>query len=280
MASTDQRQTKEVKMKRCPTCNRTFTDRNLTFCVDDGTPLIVVDVPDEETVVSPHASAADESVSPISQPVYQPPGSYVPPGIPPGQKRKVWPWVVGLLALFFIIVVGIVIAAAIMIPRMARQADSTNTSNRNANVYRSEDSNRNSSSNTNESSDLAATNPPTDEARVLADLTELEHEWTVANINADKATLDRILADDYAGTTLDGKTQGKAEYLQTIERDTLTQKWEFEDLEVDLFGDRATLTGRVRFQIQDKPLEFRFIDKFVWRDGRWQATGSVVTPVE
>ena len=267
-------------MKRCPTCNKTFTDRNLTFCVDDGTPLITVDGPDEETVISPHASGSGQSPLPNSPPVYQPPGGYVPPGIPPGQKRRMWPWVVGLLGLFFIIVVGLVIAAVIMIPRMNRRPVATNNSNRNANVYRSENSNQSSSNNANESLELSTTAPPTDEATVLADLTELEHEWTVANINADTSKLDRILADDYAGTTFDGKTQGKAEYLRTIERDTLTQKWEFEDLKVDLIGDRATLTGLVRFQIEDKPREFRFVDKFVWRDGRWQATGSVVTPVE
>jgi hypothetical protein len=270
---------KEVEVKRCPTCNRTFTDRNLTFCVDDGTPLITVAVPDEETVVSPHASGAGDSASSNRPPVYQPPGTYVPSGIQPGQKRRVWPWIVGLLGLFFIIMAGLIIAAVIVIPRMHRQPVATNTSNRNANVYRS-DSNQNNSSNANESSDLGATNPPTDETTVLADLTELEHEWTVANINADTTRLDRILADDYAGTTLDGKTQGKAEYLQTIERDTSIQKWEFEDLEVDLIGDRATLNGLVRFQIEDKPREFRFVDKFVWRDGRWQATASIITPVD
>jgi hypothetical protein len=264
-------------LKRCPTCNRTFTDRNLTFCVDDGTPLITIDVPDEETVVSPHAGGAGQSPSP-GPPVYQPPGTYVPPGSQGGQKRKVWPWVVGLLGLFFIIVCALIIGAVIVIPRMNRQPVLTNTSNRNANVSLNENSNL-SASNTNESL-LGTTTPPTDEATVLADLTELEHQWTVANINADKKTLDRILADDYAGTSVDGQTQGKAEYLRTIERDKVTQNWEFEDLEVDLVGDRATLTGLVRFQIENKPREFRFVDKFVWRDGRWQATGSVVTPVD
>ena len=201
----------------------------------------------------------------------------MPPGSAGGQKRRMWPWIVGLLGLFFVIVCALIIGAVIMIPRMNRPVSPT-TSNRNANVSPIQNSNQNSASNTNEGP-LDTTTPPTDEATVLADLTELEHQWTVANINADKKALDRILADDYAGTPLDGQTQGKAEYLQTIERDTVTQKWEFEDLEVDLVGDRATLTGLVRFQIENKEREFRFVDKFVWRDGRWQATGSVVTPV-
>jgi hypothetical protein len=259
-------------VKRCPTCNRTFTDRNLTFCVEDGTPLITVDAPDEETVVSPHESPSGQS-SNASPPVYQPPGSYAP-GSGPGQKRKVWPWIVGLAALFLLVVGGLIIAAVILIPRMAQRSGVANT-NRNSNVYSNENTNR--STPANESGD---SNAPTDKAAVLSALTELEHEWTVANINADKGKLDRILADDYVGTTFDGKSQGKAEYLKTIERDTLIKNWEFDDVEVDLLGDRATLTGVVRFEIPDGEREFRFVDKFVWRDSRWQATSSVVTPVQ
>lgn len=256
-------------MKRCPTCNRTFTDLNLTFCVEDGTPLISVDVADEETVVSPHGRTADQS----GPPVYQPPGSYASPGAGVARKRRVWPWIVGLIALFLLVVGGLVIAGVMLIPRMAQRAGVGN-SNRNANVRRNENANRNTA---NENVDSSA---PTDEAAVLSALTELEHEWTVANINADKSKLNRILADDYVGTTLDGETQGKAEYLQTIQPDTLIKKWEFDDLEVDLLGDRATLTGVVRLEIPDGEREFRFVDKFVWRDGRWQATSSVVTPVQ
>lgn len=259
-------------MKRCPTCNRTFTDRNLTFCVEDGTPLISVDVPDEETVVSLHGNARGQSSS-ASPPVYQPPGSYAP-GSAPGQKRKVWPWIVGLLALFLLVVGGLIVAAVILIPRMAQRPGVANA-NRNANVSSNENTNRSTPE-----PESVASSAPTDEAAVLTALTELEHEWTVANINADKSKLNRILADDYVGTALDGKTQGKADYLRTIERDTTIKNWEFDDLEVDLLGDRATLTGVVRFELPDGEREFRFVDKFVWRDGRWQATSSVVTPVQ
>ncbi len=114
---------------------------------------------------------------------------------------------------------------------------------------------------------------------MLAQLNDLENEWTVANINADKKKLDRILADDYVGKS-EGRPQGKAEYLKTIEPDSTIQKWEFEDLKVSLAGDRATLTGIIRLQVKDQELAFNFVDKFVWRDGRWQAIGSEVNPVK
>lgn len=275
-------------MKRCPTCNKTFTDRNLSFCIDDGTPLVIVESPpDEETKVSP-STGRPSGGSNDQVPPYEAPRAYVPPGSHADQpKRRVWPWVLGILALLLVILIAMGIAAAIFLPRMLEQAVNSNGSSVNQNANRSDrgnsnrsnsNSNANLSSNTNTSTNEWAS-APTDAATVLAQLTEIENEWTVANINADKKVLDRILADDYVGEDANGKMQGKAEYLNTIERDRTIQKWEFENLDVDLKGDRATLSGIINLQLQDRAVSFQFTDKFVWRDGRWQAVSSEVDPV-
>jgi hypothetical protein len=276
-------------MKRCPTCNKTFTDQNLSFCIEDGTPLVAVtDAADETTIVSPSAgkdSSAAETERYVPrdwQRDYQPPGSFPPAK----EKRRVWPWLVGIIGALLIGIIGVGIALALLVPKAFRNV------NRNGNVATepsaSENSNANSvlpSSNGN-SNNVANENssaaddqpepPPTDSAAVLSELTDIENDWTVANINADKRKLDYILADDYVGTASDGKSQGKAEYIKTIERDTVIEKWEFEDLKVALRGDRATLTGRIRIQARGQEVSYRFTDKFVWRDGRWQAVGSEV----
>jgi ketosteroid isomerase-like protein len=281
-------------VKSCPTCNKTFTDRNLSFCIDDGTPLVPVDDPPEEvTIVTPLASSGGSLPAGSSSrsgedpvPSYQPPGTYATPGVPPS-RRRVWPWILGLLLFLLIVVVGMGTAAWFYFRPLRSLTANANTSNANANVDRGNNSrsNQNSSNlnsnNVNDNSDAADnTPPPTDEAAVLADLTNIEHEWTVANINADKKKLNRILADDYVGTPIDGRPQGKAEYLATIERDTDTEKWEFQDLKVSLRGDRATLGGTLRVKIQGQDASYRFVDKFVWRNGRWQATGSEVTQLK
>ncbi|MEP6820260.1 MAG: DUF4440 domain-containing protein [bacterium] len=291
-------------MKRCPTCNKTYTEEHLSFCVEDGTPLINADVPDDEATVvrsSPASSSAGASgfsggsAKRESSP-YQPPGAYTPPGSYNQGKQRTWPWILAILAIVFVVFAGLGIAAAVFIPRMMRASD-TNT-NFNANVERrSSNLNTNSGANSNLNSNANSedwnanksavedtTPPPTDGVQVLADLTDLEHEWTAANINADKKKLDRILADDYVGT-VEGKPQGKAEYLNTIKRDTAIQKWAFENLQVNLRSDRATLTGTIRLDVKDEHGQvqspaFRFTDKFVWRDGRWQATGSEVDPLK
>lgn len=263
-------------MKRCSTCNRTYTDPNLSYCIEDGTPLTVED---ESTVVSPRGdeSRADNwGATP-----YQPPSSYVPP---PGtgaqvRRRRVWPWVVGILGAFILGIAVISIVAVLLAPRLLgsrqneqpppRAAESPKVSEpANSNV----DSNVNSNVDVNVNADIP---PPTDDDLVLAQLRDLEHDWTVANVNADKKALDRILADDFVSPSgPDGQLQTKADYIRTIERSTTIRKWDFDDLKLDLVGDRAKLTGKVTFEEGDRKLKFDFIDKFVWRDGRWQATGS------
>lgn len=283
-------------MKRCPTCKRTFTDQNLSFCTDDGTPLVkAVDESAEETLLYSSGSDRDRNVetSPSadpSQPAYQPPGSYVPPtGQPP--KRRVWLWVLAVLAIGMVAVAALATIAAVFVPRMLRAAANENSSNANVRSYRPDNdnlANTNANSNVdsgeqneNDNSDEESVVPPaTNEEAVLAELNDLENEWTVANINADKKKLDRILADDYVGKSSEGKPQGKAEYLKTIQPDNTIQKWNFEDLKVGLAGNRATLTGIIRLQVKDQEIAFNFIDKFVWRDGRWQAIGSEVTPIK
>jgi hypothetical protein len=264
-------------MKRCSTCNRTFTDPNLSYCIEDGTPLTPVE--DESTVVSPRGSesrADNWNTSP-----YQPPGSYVPPPgmATPGRRRRVWPWVVGILGAFILGIAVISIVAVLFAPRLLRSrqneqppppvAENSNTSEpANSNVATNVNSNVNANVAIN-------TPPPTDEDQVKAQLRDLEHDWTVANINADKKALDRILADDYVGPGAEeGTLQTKADYIRTIERDTTIRKWDFNDLELMLAGDRATLSGKVTFEVGDRELKYDFTDKFVWRDGRWQATGS------
>ena len=284
-------------MKRCPTCNKTFSEKHLSFCVDDGTPLVNVDPPDDEATVvrpaaegsSPEASGSSGASGERDSKPYQPPGSYIPPGSYGERKRQTWPWLLGIFAILAIVFAGLGFAAVVLVPRMMRASNANANLNRNG--ERSNDSNANlNSANSNSPESNAKTSteedttpPPKDEAAVLSALTDLEHEWTVANINADKKKLDRILADDYVGVT-DGRSEGKAEYLKTIQRDTLIQNWQFEDLKANLNSDRATLTGTLRVGVRDeqgqiRPAAFRFTDKFVWRDGRWQATSSEVKPV-
>lgn len=259
-------------MKRCSTCNRTYDDPNLSFCIDDGTPLTTIDVDDDTTVVRPR-NTEDNEWNAVE---YQPPGQYVPPGSDAVKRRRAWPWVLGIVGAFLLGILALSIAASILVPRMKRSARNERVS---ANVNQNENANSNvvtdsnSNSNTNENVD---TPPPTDHEQVLSQLTNLEQEWTVANINADKRKLDQILADDFVAVGEHEELVSKAEYIRSIQRDTRTDKWEFTDLKLTQAGDRASLSGIITYFFADGTKSFDFTDKFVWRNGRWQATGAVI----
>lgn len=240
-------------MKRCPNCNRTYSDPNLGFCVDDGTPLVEI-ADDESTIVQQ----------------YRPPIAYVPPA--EQKRRRAWPWVLGIVGAFVLGVMGLMIAGAIFLPRMVRQRDHRPPVTSNVNT--------DNSNNSNQVENVEAP-PPTNEDQVLAQLTAIEHEWTAANLNADRQKLEQILADDYVDNSGEnGSLQGKTQYLARLQRNRVVQRWELDDLKIQLAGDRATLTGKIKYVLPDGDQEFNFVDKFVWRNGRWQATGSEVKPRE
>src|SRR4029453_12958471 len=122
-------------MKRCPTCQRTFEDDSLSYCLDDGTPLTAEDSrrpESEETIVTPSTSGYAGRELPPTQ-YGQLPGKatvqasqgQIPPMYRPTPKpRSAWPWVVGGLALLFLL--GIVIAAVVAIPMMMKKTNNSN----------------------------------------------------------------------------------------------------------------------------------------------------------
>jgi hypothetical protein len=168
-----------------------------------------------------------------------------------------------------------------------RQTNTNSNTNGNSNssvTNTNENANTNANTNTNLNSNSNSADgrqPPTNEDQVLSDLTDIENEWSAANINADKKKLQRILADDYVGTNLDGTMQGKADYIKDIKPDPSIKHWDFDNLKLSLKRDRAILSGTVTLEVEGQDdVVLRFTDKFVWRDARWQAVGSEVSRVK
>jgi hypothetical protein len=261
-------------MKRCPTCKREFED-SIAYCLDDGSPLVTESRPDSDaTLENPSPGGRDVPPTQYGQlggkatvagsladlPVMH---SYVATA----QKRRVWPWVVGSLAILFLF--GIVIAAVIAIPKIVNRP--------NPNRAVATESPSPSAPETRPPSESTSTAAPTDEEVVLSQLTELEKRWTVANIEGDKDTLDQILAEDYRGGN---PAHTKQQYLDEIKPDSTVKSWEFQDLRLDLDGARATLDGYLRQETGRGTEVYSFTDEFVWRDGRWQATASRTTRVK
>ena len=261
-------------MKRCPTCKREFED-SITYCLDDGTPLMSQSRPDsDETSVSSSIRGSDIPTTQYGQlggKATVSGSSADLPGLPPyaatPAKRKVWPWVVAGLAILFLF--GIVIAAVVAMPKIFNRANSNR-------AVATESPSSSDSDTRTPSAPGSATGAPTDEKVVMSQLTELEKQWTVANLEADKDTLDQILADDYRGGN---PAHNKQQYLDGIRPDSTVKSWEFQDLRLGLEGDRATLDGYLRQETTRGTEVYSFTDEFVWRDGRWQAAASRTTRV-
>ena len=172
-------------MKRCPSCNRTYNDLSLNFCLEDGTPLIAAGAPDPNATIR-YPGPRDTSEPPPTE-IYRPtappvpPRSAAPPPPPPPQwspapqpqprkkSNAVW-WVLGGLAALLVIGGGLVV----MLIAIASLNSNANNSNLNANT-RNENRNSNVSANTNVNANTNA-NLPTSLADDFS-----EQKWGVGN---------------------------------------------------------------------------------------------------
>jgi hypothetical protein len=141
-------------MKRCPTCNRTYTDLSLNFCLEDGTPL----TPDTPSGPDPNATLRYPSPRDTAEPppteIYRPapgtatprPAPAPPPPPPPPQwsptptqaprkkSNAVW-WILGGLVALVVIGAGLVVMLIALASLGANSNSNLNANvNRNANV--------------------------------------------------------------------------------------------------------------------------------------------------
>src|SRR5438132_4459484 len=109
----------------------------------------------------------------------------------------------------------------------------------------------------------------TDDNEVKAKLEELEDELERSNAEADKDALDKILATEYAGDS----NATKKNYLQTIQPNP-ERRWRYSNFGLTLAGEHATLSYHLDRIDGDTVKAYNYVDTFVWRDHRWQATSS------
>jgi hypothetical protein len=118
-------------MKRCPVCNRTYTDETQNFCLEDGA-----------TLVASGSGTSGLGSMPQSGQSWQP---QIPTAAPPRKKSKAWLWILGTLA-----VVGILCFVGLfgLLALIGSLANDNNNNNNNR-------FNRNTNYNANRSSNLS-----------------------------------------------------------------------------------------------------------------------------
>lgn len=163
-------------MKRCPQCNRTYADDALSFCLDDGSPLLstggpapsdpsaTIQYPQPRDTSPPQATIAfnpgqqsQTPAPPAPPPVWNP----MPPTAP--QKRSVWPWLIGIGAVVVFMGIGVVILIF---------AVASITNDNNNNKANSNNSNKTANRNTNKNTNSDETNTNSNSRSSLATFTD------------------------------------------------------------------------------------------------------------
>src|SRR5260221_3930573 len=162
-------------MKRCPQCNRSYADDALSFCLDDGSPLLTtsaptpsdpsasIQYPQPRDTSPPQATIAFNpgQAAPPPPPAPPPVWNPMPPAVP--QKRSVWPWVIGIGAVLVFMGIGVVILIF---------AVASITNDNNSNKGNSNNSNKVANRNTNKNTNSDETNTNSNTRSTLATFTD------------------------------------------------------------------------------------------------------------
>jgi ketosteroid isomerase-like protein len=104
----------------------------------------------------------------------------------------------------------------------------------------------------------------------------LEHDWVTAIVKKDTGTLDRLLADDFSGTT-DNQIYSKTDAIEDVKAGT-HESLELDNIKVRLFGDTAVVTmgqtEKSRHGDSDFSGHYLFTDVWAKRNGQWIAVAS------
>ena len=114
-------------------------------------------------------------------------------------------------------------------------------------------------------------------------LIQLEQDWDQAFHRNDARFIERILADEFIVTYPDGSRGDKAKELALAAVDQPIESSMLDEFTVKVYRDTAVVwfTQHLVGSRQGQKLEltFRYVDVFVFRDGRWQCVASQSTRV-
>ena len=134
--------------------------------------------------------------------------------------------------------------------------------------------------------------PMIDTAAIEAEVLRVEREWFKAGEIYDLEAIKRIVADDAILIYPDGNSGTKADEVRIVETKAVTVSgWEILETNVKVMSaDSALISGRSKINKgtykdpnMKRPIdisgEYRFLDVYARRDGRWQVIASAATRV-
>jgi ketosteroid isomerase-like protein len=100
---------------------------------------------------------------------------------------------------------------------------------------------------------------------------EASEGWRKAAIKKDAAGLNRFLADDLGYSHASGKTQTKAEYIDSVLKTGHYESFTPSDTKIQIYGRAAVLRGFVDVKTENQP-SYRVLtlEVYVQNKGQWQ----------
>jgi ketosteroid isomerase-like protein len=117
------------------------------------------------------------------------------------------------------------------------------------------------------------------------ELVRLEHDWQDALRRRDMDFLEELLGDEFTLTTgrPTAPVRTRQEWLDISRDRYAVESFEFEDIDVHVYGDaalvRSRYTQRGSMDGEDRTQPFLMTDVFVMRDGRWRAVTRHISPL-
>src|SRR4029077_15902953 len=120
---------------------------------------------------------------------------------------------------------------------------------------------------------------------VEATVKKIEQEILDGILKSDTAAIEKYVTSDYLGIGPDGATQNKSEFMSDVKSGTLKlESSEMSDIKIQVSDpDMAVVVYRTNdkgtYKGKDITGQYRWLDVFVKRDGKWQIAIDQGTPI-
>ncbi len=114
---------------------------------------------------------------------------------------------------------------------------------------------------------------------VSAVITQLERDWVAAIVKKDTATIDRLLAPEFNGTSPTAHTFPKEAAIQDLTNGAyVVDSMTLDEISVNPYGDTAVAftsqEEKSHYAKQDTSGHYHWTDVWVKKDGRWQVVAA------
>jgi ketosteroid isomerase-like protein len=128
------------------------------------------------------------------------------------------------------------------------------------------------------SAPAVASTAPDNEA-VVALITQLEKDWASAIVKRDVATVDRLLSEDFNGTSPSAHTYPKTLAIEDLKNGTyLVESMDLDEISVNVYGDAAVAftsqEEKSKYAGTDFSGHYHYTDFWIKRNGTWQVVAS------